>query len=123
MTVTRLTVVGTGLMGASLGFAAKARGIRVTGWDPDPRAVEVAAERGAVDAAPTLAAALEGADLAVVAAPIAALPARVAGVLAATGEATTVTDVAVRWGFTHTGRFASSFRRKYGLLPSEVLRR
>ena len=32
-------------------------------------------------------------------------------------------DVAVRWGFTHTGRFASSFRRKYGLLPSEVLRR
>ncbi len=38
-------------------------------------------------------------------------------------DSTTVTDVAVRWGFTHTGRFASSFRRKYGLLPSEVLRR
>lgn len=37
-------------------------------------------------------------------------------------DSTTVTDVAVRWGFTHTGRFASSFRRKYGVLPSEVLR-
>ncbi|MDI9904492.1 AraC family transcriptional regulator [Rhodococcus sp. IEGM 1406] len=37
-------------------------------------------------------------------------------------DSTTVTDVAVRWGFTHTGRFASSFRRKYGVLPSEVFR-
>ena len=31
--VTRLTVVGTGLIGASIGLAAKERGARVLGWD------------------------------------------------------------------------------------------
>jgi prephenate dehydrogenase len=91
--VQRLSVVGTGLIGASIGLAAAARGARVCGWDPDPRALEVAAERGAVEPASTLATALDGAELAVVAAPIAALPAQVTAVLAAAEESTTVTDV------------------------------
>lgn len=34
----------------------------------------------------------------------------------------TVTEVACRWGFTHLGRFAAAYRRKYGLLPSLTLR-
>jgi len=34
----------------------------------------------------------------------------------------TVTDVALRWGFTHTGRFAAAYRQKYGESPSETLR-
>jgi AraC-like DNA-binding protein len=34
----------------------------------------------------------------------------------------TVTDVAMRWGFTHTGRFAAAYRHKYGECPSETLR-
>ncbi|WP_213576193.1 AraC family transcriptional regulator [Rhodococcus sp. USK13] len=34
----------------------------------------------------------------------------------------TVSDVAMRWGFTHTGRFAAAFRKKYGAAPSDVLR-
>ena len=34
----------------------------------------------------------------------------------------TVTDVAVRWGFTHLGRFASSYRRRFGESPSRTLR-
>jgi prephenate dehydrogenase len=89
----RLAVVGTGLIGASVGLAAQRTGARVAGWDVDPRALRVAAERGAVEAAPSLEAALAGAELAVVAAPIAALPGQVAAVLAATGEETTVTDV------------------------------
>ncbi len=49
MAVKRLTLVGTGLIGASVGLAAKRAGIRVAGWDPDASAVAVAAERGAVD--------------------------------------------------------------------------
>lgn len=36
--------------------------------------------------------------------------------------ATSVTDVAMRWGFTHTGRFAAAYRRKFGESPSETLR-
>lgn len=35
----------------------------------------------------------------------------------------TVTDVALRHGFAHTGRFAASYRRRYGESPSTTLRR
>ncbi|WP_033287625.1 AraC family transcriptional regulator [Amycolatopsis jejuensis] len=35
----------------------------------------------------------------------------------------TVTDVALRWGFAHLGRFSASYRQCYGELPSETLRR
>jgi prephenate dehydrogenase len=88
-----VAVVGTGLIGASVGLAAQRGGASVVGWDVDPRALGVAVGRGAVEAAGSLEQALAGAELAVVAAPIAVLPAQVAAVLAATGEETTVTDV------------------------------
>ncbi|GAB1821490.1 AraC family transcriptional regulator [Herbidospora sp. RD11066] len=35
----------------------------------------------------------------------------------------TVTTVAARWGFLHQGRFAALYRAKYGVPPSETLRR
>jgi prephenate dehydrogenase len=88
----RVAVIGTGLMGASVALAARARGDAVAGWDPDPDALAAAVARGAVDAAGSLDAAVADAELAVVAAPIAQLPSAVAAVLAAAGEAT-VTDV------------------------------
>jgi AraC-like DNA-binding protein len=34
----------------------------------------------------------------------------------------TVTDIAMRWGFPHLGRFASDFRARFGATPSETLR-
>ena len=92
--VSRLAIVGTGLIGASVGLAAKHAGARVTGWDPNADALAVAVERGALDeSARSVEDALRDADLAVVAAPIAALPREVAAVLTASAEATTVTDV------------------------------
>jgi len=92
--VSRLAIVGTGLIGASVGLAAKQAGAVVAGWDPDRRALALAAERGAVDEpAESVDAVLRGAELAVVAAPIAALADEVAAVLTASAEATTVTDV------------------------------
>jgi len=93
MAVQRLTVVGTGLIGASIGLAATARGATVTGWDPDSDALALAEERGALVPADSLEAALADAELAVVAAPLAVLPAQVSAVLAAAAEETTVTDV------------------------------
>ncbi len=33
-----------------------------------------------------------------------------------------VTELAYRWGFTHPGRFASAYRRRYGEAPSTTLR-
>jgi prephenate dehydrogenase len=90
-----LAIVGTGLIGASVGLAAKRAGVtRVTGFDPDSAALALASERGAIDvAAPALGEALADAELAVVAAPVASLPAEVAAVLAASQAACTVTDV------------------------------
>nr|WP_281381563.1 AraC family transcriptional regulator [Conexibacter arvalis] len=34
-----------------------------------------------------------------------------------------VTDVALRWGFSHLGRFSSSYARRFGELPSATLNR
>jgi AraC-like DNA-binding protein len=35
----------------------------------------------------------------------------------------TVTDIAQRWGFTHTGRFAAAYRTRFGTSPSAARRR
>ena len=37
-------------------------------------------------------------------------------------EGATVTEIASRWGFFHTGRFATAYRAAYGVLPSVTLR-
>ncbi|WP_113700577.1 AraC family transcriptional regulator [Nonomuraea lactucae] len=42
--------------------------------------------------------------------------------IAATGGHTTVTEVALRWGFTHLGRFATLYKATYGQSPSQTLR-
>jgi len=88
----RIAVIGTGLMGASAALAARRRGDTVAGWDADPDSLAVAGERGAVDPATSFEAAIEEAELVVVAVPIAQLPQTVAAALAASGDAT-VTDV------------------------------
>jgi prephenate dehydrogenase len=92
--VGRLAIVGTGLIGTSVGLAAREAGVdEVRGWDVDSDALEVAAERGAVEPSGSLEEAVVGAELAVVAAPVASLPAEVEAVLEASGTGTTVTDV------------------------------
>src|SRR5207248_6268332 len=85
----------TGLIGASVGLAAKGAGAAsVVGFDADPTAADTAARRGAIDeAATSVDAAVAAADLAVVAAPVAQLPAQVAAVLEASPDSCTVTDV------------------------------
>src|SRR5580765_5802011 len=90
-----VALVGTGLIGASIGLAAKrGDGVRVRGFDPDAGALEEAAARGAVDESfGSVEEMLAGADLAVVAAPVTQLPAAAAAVLAASSDSTTVTDV------------------------------
>ena len=95
MAIRRLAILGTGLIGASVGLAAKqAGGMVVQGYDPDAEMLSTAVGRGAVDeTADTLEGALAGADLAVVAAPVAHLAGQVSAVLAAAPEACTVTDV------------------------------
>ena len=92
MPVRSLAVVGTGLIGASVALAARRAGVEdVRGYDPDEGALAGAVERGAVEAAGSLAQAVGDAELTVVAAPVARLAASVAEVLEASSG--TVTDV------------------------------
>jgi prephenate dehydrogenase len=88
-----VAVVGVGLIGGSVGLAARRRlGATVRGVDPAAGDRPVAA--GAVDAMTgDLAEALEGADAAFVCVPVGSLPAVVADVLAAAPAGCVVTDV------------------------------
>ena len=90
----RIAVVGVGLIGGSIGLAARSRaGAEVYGYDPDPAVRARALELGAVDrAAEDLAAAVAGAEAVFVAAPVAALPGAVAAALAAAGPDCVVSD-------------------------------
>src|SRR6187397_244053 len=75
MSVARLAVVGTGLIGASVGLAARRAGVaRVLGWDPDGAFLAVAADRGAVEPAASLQEAVSSSDAVLVAAPVGELP-------------------------------------------------
>jgi prephenate dehydrogenase len=53
MTIHRITIVGTGLIGASTGLAL--RGVQfpgeIAGWDRDPSQMQIALDRGAIDVA------------------------------------------------------------------------
>jgi prephenate dehydrogenase len=66
-----VAIVGTGLIGASIGLRARARGSRVVGWDADPNAAAQALAAGALDVvASDEAAAVAEADVVVLAAPL-----------------------------------------------------
>ena len=91
----KLAVVGVGLIGGSIGLAARQRlGATVAGFDPEPANLARALELGAIDsAAADVATAVHGAEVVFCAAPVGALPAVVTAALDATAEATVVTDV------------------------------
>ena len=91
----RIAIVGVGLIGGSIGLAARERlGAEVVGFDPAAGVLDAALDVGALDrAAPDAATALAGAEATFVAAPVGALPAAVAEALAAAGEDCVVTDV------------------------------
>ena len=90
MAIQRLAIVGTGLIGASIGLAAKRAGVaHVSGFDADAENADAARERGAID---EVTPELGDAELVVVAVPVARLPAQVREVLSSSRDAT-VTDV------------------------------
>jgi prephenate dehydrogenase len=91
----RVAVLGVGLIGGSIGLAARARlDAEVAGYDPDRALLDRAAELDAIDSASgSVAAAVEGAELVFCAAPVMALPGLAAEALEAAGEECAVTDV------------------------------
>ncbi|HEY5943772.1 MAG TPA: prephenate dehydrogenase/arogenate dehydrogenase family protein [Solirubrobacterales bacterium] len=91
----RIAVLGVGLIGGSIGLAARRRlDAEVVGYGRSPERLTRAVELGAIDrAAGSVAEACEGADLVFCCAPVAALPDQAREALAAAGPETAVTDV------------------------------
>jgi prephenate dehydrogenase len=92
----RIAVVGVGLIGGSIGLAARRYArppVEVAGWSRSRSTLERALELGAIDrAGDSLADAVRDADAVFVCAPVGALPAVVADVLAAAPADCVVTD-------------------------------
>lgn len=93
----KIAIIGVGLIGGSVGLAARKRieGIgEVVGWDPAPGVLDEALRLGVItSAAETLEEAAEGADLIVLASPVATLAKNADLVLAVAGPEAVVTDV------------------------------
>jgi prephenate dehydrogenase len=91
----RVAVLGVGLIGGSIGLAARQRlGAEVAGFDPDASTREAALASGAADTATdSIAAAVEGAEVVFCAAPVGLLPELAAAALVACGPEAAVTDV------------------------------
>jgi prephenate dehydrogenase len=91
----RIAVLGVGLIGGSIGLAARERlGAEVAGFDPSAAALAEARGRGAVDRdAGSAAAALEGAEACFCCAPVGSLPGLVREALAAADDDCVVSDV------------------------------
>ncbi len=90
-----VAVLGVGLIGGSIGLAARQRAdAHVQGYDPDVGVRERALARGAIDvAASSVAAAVDGADVVFVAAPVGALAETVRAALEHASADCVVTDV------------------------------
>jgi prephenate dehydrogenase len=92
---TRVAVLGVGLIGGSIGLAARRRlEAEVVGYSRTPATLARALEIGALDrGAASVAEACEGADLVFCAGPVGALPVQAGEALAACGPEAVVTDV------------------------------
>ena len=94
--MTRVAIIGTGLVGASLGLAlGRVDDVTdVVGWDVSARELAVAVQRGAVSRGAASAAEAAGdADVVVLAVPVSAVPAMAAEVGAVMAPGSILTDV------------------------------
>ncbi|HXA54239.1 MAG TPA: prephenate dehydrogenase/arogenate dehydrogenase family protein, partial [Solirubrobacteraceae bacterium] len=91
----KIAILGVGLIGGSIGLAARRRaGARVCGYDPDPRACAAALDLGAIDEqARDIAAAVAGAQVVFTAAPVGVLADTVRNALEHAGDDCVVSDV------------------------------
>jgi prephenate dehydrogenase len=90
----RIAVLGVGLIGGSIGLAARERlGCEAVGWGPNRATLDRAGELGAIDrAAASIGEACDGAEIVFCAAPVSALSGLAREALAASGPETVVTD-------------------------------
>jgi prephenate dehydrogenase len=100
--VSDAAIIGTGLIGASVGMALAEQGWTVRGWDPDPEAMRVGAERGAfTTAADSPSAAAADSDLVFLAGP---LQANIETLASLNTQALVTDTTSVKMPFTGTSR-------------------
>ncbi len=90
----KIAVLGVGLIGGSVGLAARAGGAEVVGFGRSPERLERARELGAIDAAAgSIEDALDGAEACFACGPVGALPGQLREALGAAGPDCVVSDV------------------------------
>ncbi len=92
----RAALIGTGLIGGSIGITLRERRLvrEVTGYDRDPASLQEALRKGAVDStAAAPADAVRGADLVILAVPVSSTFALLQEILPSVEEETVITDV------------------------------
>ncbi len=90
----RVSIIGLGLIGGSLGLALRSAGHEVAGYARKPRVAALALERGAVDrAAKSLTSAVKKADIVIIAAPVLAVKDILSAISSDVPAGAIVTDV------------------------------
>ena len=104
----RITIIGLGLIGGSLGLALRDPSLEIVGWDTSRNSVSRALKMGAIDAdGKTLAASVESSDLVIIATPLLAFPDVMKEIAPALPPHATVTDTGstkgavMDWAATH----------------------
>jgi prephenate dehydrogenase len=94
MALKRISILGVGLMGGSLGLACRKADLHVTGYSPKPNELRLAKERGAIDdAAVDAVEAVADADLVILCTPIGVFAKLLSSIATALKPGAIVTDV------------------------------
>lgn len=87
--MSRIGIIGTGLIGASIGLALREQGWDTIGWDTDPASLETAVGRGALSPAADASSAVDSVEIVFLAGPLGAN----VGLLESMATSAIVTDV------------------------------
>ena len=89
-----VAILGLGLMGGSLGLALTRAGLKVSGWDANPEAINEAFKSGAINqAAESMGEAVREASVIFIATPVASIPEVIRGCLSFTAPGSIFTDL------------------------------
>lgn len=104
----RITIIGLGLIGGSLGLALRDPSLEIIGWDSSRNSLSRALKMGAIDTdGNTLAASVESSDLVIIATPLLAMPVVMKEIAPALPPNATVTDTGstkgavMQWAESH----------------------
>src|SRR6185437_92181 len=125
MLIERVAILGTGLIGASVGLALRAHGFsgEISGWDPDAGELAVALRRGAIHvAAPSGLTAASAADVILLCGPVLTILDWLNRLAPALKPGQLVTDVgSVKGALVEQARGRYNLRQSAGFLPGHPM--